>query len=234
MDNLRVEEIINFLNTYKIVDYPTILKFFNGQYSQIERLLLHKNEQVAVIVTGPIASGKSTMVYNIINSHLFGDMEFKSTDTYLELSGVNFSEQQKKIYEYYKSLCYEKIESAVKQGHSFIWETVISKEEKFKWIDYIKANGYKIIGIYIGNDNIELNIDRAQCREKQGKWHVGEDKIISRYDICMSNLKRFSKAVDEAIIVDTTNNNAHLAAYCDKGKLIYKDSISCMWVNQYM
>ena len=234
MVSSRVEEIISFLNEYTIVGYSTMLQFFNGYYSQIERLFAENDEPIAIIVTGPIASGKSTMVYNLINSHLFGNLDFKSTDAYMEYNGIIMSSDRKDYYDKYKALCYKEIENAIKNKYSFIWETVISKEEKFKWIDIIKNNNYKIIGVYIGNDNINLNIDRARFRENYGKWHVDDKKIISRYNICMKNLRRFSKLTDETIIVDTTNNNACLAAYCEEGNVIYKDNSSCNWINKYI
>jgi len=93
-------------------------------------------------------------------------------------------------------------EDLISQGVSFCFETVFSHESKIDFIARAKANGYKIILVYIHLSDSSLNEARVKQRVSEGGHSVPREKIHTRIPRTMKHIKTALFIVDEARILD--------------------------------
>lgn len=98
-------------------------------------------------------------------------------------------------------------EDLISQGVSFCFETVFSHESKIDFIAQAKANGYKIILVYIHLFDSSLNEARVKQRVSEGGHDVTTEKIHSRIPRTMKNIKTALSIVDEARILDNSSKD---------------------------
>ena len=98
-------------------------------------------------------------------------------------------------------------EDLISQGVSFCFETVFSHESKIDFIAQAKANGYKIILVYIHLFDSSLNEARVNQRVSEGGHSVPPDKIHSRIRRTMKHIKTALSIVDEARILDNSSRD---------------------------
>lgn len=98
-------------------------------------------------------------------------------------------------------------EDLISQGVSFCFETVFSHASKIDFIARAKANGYKIIFVYIHLFDSRLNEARVKQRVSQGGHGVPIEKIHSRIPRTMKYVKKALSIVDEARILDNSSRN---------------------------
>lgn len=95
-------------------------------------------------------------------------------------------------------------EGLISQGISFCFETVFSHESKIDFLAQAKANGYKIILIYIHLSDPGLNEARVKQRVSEGGHNVPIEKIYSRIPRTMKLIRTALSLVDEARILDNS------------------------------
>ena len=98
-------------------------------------------------------------------------------------------------------------EDLISQGVSFCFETVFSHESKIDFLAQAKANGYKIILVYIHLFDSSLNEARVKQRVSEGGHSVPTEKIHSRIPRTMKNIKTALSLVDEARILDNSSKD---------------------------
>ena len=98
-------------------------------------------------------------------------------------------------------------EDLISQGVSFCFETVFSHESKIDFIAQAKANGYKIILVYIHLFDSSLNEARVKQRVSEGGHDVTTEKIHARIPRTMKNIKTALSIVDEARILDNSSKD---------------------------
>ncbi len=98
-------------------------------------------------------------------------------------------------------------EDLISQGVSFCFETVFSHESKIDFLAQAKANGYKIILVYIHLFNSSLNEARVRQRVSEGGHNVPAEKIHSRIPRTMKQIKTALSIVDEARILDNSSKD---------------------------
>jgi predicted ABC-type ATPase len=98
-------------------------------------------------------------------------------------------------------------EDLISQGVSFCFETVFSHESKIDFLAQAKANGYKIILIYIHLFDSSLNEARVRQRVSEGGHNVPAEKIHSRIPRTMKQIKTALSIVDEARILDNSSKD---------------------------
>lgn len=97
------------------------------------------------------------------------------------------------------------IEDLISQGFSFCFETVFSHQSKIDIVARAKAQGYKIILVYIHLYSPSLNEARVKQRVSEGGHNVPVEKIHSRIPRTIKNIKTALSIVDEAIILDNSS-----------------------------
>lgn len=95
-------------------------------------------------------------------------------------------------------------EDLISQGVSFCFETVFSHKSKIDFIAQAKANGYKIILVYIHLIDSSLNEARVKQRVLEGGHSVPIEKIHSRIPRTMKHIKIALPIVDKARILDNS------------------------------
>jgi len=95
-------------------------------------------------------------------------------------------------------------EDLILQGVSFCFETVFSHESKIDFLAQAKANGYKIILVYVHLFDASLNEARVKQRVSEGGHNVPTEKIHSRIPRTMQFIKTALSIVDEARILDNS------------------------------
>ncbi|MFZ0131681.1 MAG: zeta toxin family protein [Desulfobacterales bacterium] len=98
-------------------------------------------------------------------------------------------------------------EDLISQGVSFCVETVFSHESKIDFVAQAKANGYKIILVYIHLFDSSLNEARVQQRVAEGGHSVPAEKIHARIPRTMKHIKTALSIVDEARILDNSSRD---------------------------
>lgn len=98
-------------------------------------------------------------------------------------------------------------EDLIAQGVSFCFETVFSHESKIDFIAQAKANGYKIILIYIHLFDSSLNEARVKQRVSEGGHSVPTEKIHARIPRAIKHIKTALALVDEARILDNSSRD---------------------------
>ena len=98
-------------------------------------------------------------------------------------------------------------EDLLSQGVSFCFETVFSHESKIDFLAQAKANGYKIILVYIHLFDSSLNEARVNQRVSEGGHNVPTEKIHSRIPRTMKNIKTALSIVDEARVLDNSSKD---------------------------
>jgi len=93
----------------------------------------------------------------------------------------------------------------LQQGRTFCFETVFSHKSKIDFLAQAKANGYKIILVYIHLFDSSLNEARVKQRVSEGGHSVPTEKIHSRIPRTMQLIKTALSIVDEARILDNSS-----------------------------
>lgn len=184
------------------------------------------------IVSGGIASGKSTFASKIFTSDYFKEIEFVSADVYARTlfnvsCDIKFNHKLAKKYMAYKQ------KKLIAKNVDFVWEVVPSKTEKLDFIHECKTkHNYDIVIFFVGTANINLNLARSSHRVNQGAEPVYVDKIRSRYQICMNNLFYLFTLASKMYIFDNSDELKLLA--CKDGSTLYVFNKGVGWLNDYL
>ncbi len=109
---------------------------------------------------------------------------------------------------YYAATVAAKIrEDLITQGISFCFETVFSHESKIDFVAQAKANGYRIILVFIHLGDSNLNEARVRQRVSEGGHNVPAEKIHSRIPRTIKHIKTALSIVDEVRILDNSSRD---------------------------
>ena len=98
-------------------------------------------------------------------------------------------------------------EDLIAQGISFCFETVFSHESKIDFLARAKANGYKIILVFIHLCDSSLNEARVKQRIAEGGHGVPPDKIHTRIPRTLKHIQTALSLVDDARILDNSSRD---------------------------
>ncbi len=146
---------------------------------------------MVLIIAGPNGSGKSTF------TQYFEKIgEYTNADDVVAVTGMDNIEAarwvDKKRYE------------AIAKKKDFTFETVLSSEYKLNILRKAKAEGYFIKCIFVLTINPHVNVARVQSRVAQGGHDVEKEKIISRYEKSLKNIKELLEICDILHVYDNT------------------------------
>lgn len=161
-----------------------------------------KNKSI-YIISGGIAAGKSTLSYNFINHFNLENLPFVSTDVYYSKFFLN-DDQFEKYYDKARKFTDERLELYIKNEESFVWETVLSKDKKRKFIEKCKNEGYEIVCLFVGLNNAEEAIKRSKARHLEGDHFVAEEFISDRHKKSIEALKWISNLADTLVVFDNS------------------------------
>jgi predicted ABC-type ATPase len=113
----------------------------------------------------------------------------------------------------------------IASGESFTFETVMSGSDKLDVLRLAKRRRYRTYLYYVCTDDISINRARIANRVKQGGHAVPLDKLSSRYDRSLEQLRAAIKLVDRVYAFDNSGKEHRLIATCESGRVaeLYED-----------
>lgn len=126
------------------------------------------------MVAGPNGSGKTTLIETLRASpEISLPPLYINADDLSREDGLGARAAQK--------LAASRRRQAIADGHSFLYETVMSHPSKIAELQAAAAAGYAITVVFIATDNPEINIQRVALRVAAGGHDVPRDRIRARH-----------------------------------------------------
>ena len=100
--------------------------------------------------------------------------------------------------------CSDLREQCLAQKKSFVFETVMSAEDKIDFIIRAKEAGFFIRLFFISTTHPSINAARIANRVMKGGHEVPISKIISRYYKSIENCKLIASVVDRLYVYDNS------------------------------
>ena len=160
----------------------------------------HKPE--LIIIAGPNGSGKTSITQKFLHH------EWAEGTTYINPDQVakdmfgdwNDSEAVLKAANY----CSDLREQCLRDKKGFVFETVLSAQDKIDFVIRAKQAGFFIRIFFISTSNPAINASRIAKRVMEGGHDVPITKIISRYNKSIQNCKTVASIVDRLYVYDNS------------------------------
>ena len=172
-----------------------------------------------IVIAGPNGSGKTSVTRKFLHHEWAeGTLYINPDEVANDVFGDwNSTDAVMKAAKY----CTELRERCLRKRTSFVFETVMSSDEKVDFIFKAKQAGFFIRLFYISTSHPSINAARIANRVMKGGHDVPITKIISRYYKSIENCKLVSTVVDRLYVYDnsTDGQDATLQFRLVDGKL---------------
>lgn len=145
-----------------------------------------------LVFAGPNGSGKSTFkdYFECIGT-------YTNADDVAAATGMSNEEA---------ALLVDKMRyTSIEKRENFTFETVLSSHYKLDILKKAKAEGYFIKCVFVLTVDSSVNVARVKARVANGGHDVAEDKIRSRYDKSLGNIKELMTLCDIMHVYDNTD-----------------------------
>lgn len=172
-----------------------------------------------IVIAGPNGSGKTSVTRKFLHHEWAeGTLYINPDEVANDVFGDwNSTDAVMKAAKY----CTELRERCLRERTSFVFETVMSSDEKVDFIFKAKQAGFFIRLFYISTSHPSINAARIANRVMKGGHDVPITKIISRYYKSITKCKLVSSIVDRLYVYDnsTDGQDATLLFRLVDGKL---------------
>lgn len=188
----ELRNIKNFINSIDVFNEREVQNFLKEQCFSLEDFNLDilcnslpmSNE--IYIITGGIAVGKSTIACNFIRNYDLFSVPFISSNVLYNLKFAN-KEFSIRDYNRIRDMVNNQLYVCREGKISFVWETVLSKKEKIKYLESCKKFGYNIHCIFVMVENYNVAIHRAKTRNINN-YRIKNSFIKDRYNKSIKSL----------------------------------------------
>ena len=155
-----------------------------------------------IIIAGPNGSGKTSVTKRFLHHEWAqGTIYINPDEVAQQMFGDwNSHENVLKAAKY----CAEWREQCLQEKKSFVFETVMSTDEKVEFILRAKRSGYFIRLFFIATEAPTINASRIAGRVMEGGHDVPISKIISRYYKSIQNCRFVAEKVDRLYVYDNS------------------------------
>lgn len=158
-----------------------------------------------IVIAGPNGSGKTSVTQKFLHHEWAEGTIYINPD---EVAKEKFGDwNSKEAVLNAANYCAEWREQCLKDGISFVFETVFSAVDKIEFILRAKQAGFFIRLFFIATSNPAINASRIAHRVMKGGHDVPITKIISRYYKSIENCKIVASIVDRLYIYDNSIDN---------------------------
>lgn len=155
-----------------------------------------------IIIAGPNGSGKTSVTQKFLHHEWAEGTLYINPDEIAKnvFGDWNSKESIIKAANY----CSDLREQCLAQKKSFVFETVMSAEDKIDFIIRAKEAGFFIRLFFISTTHPSINAARIANRVMKGGHEVPISKIISRYYKSIENCKLIASVVDRLYVYDNS------------------------------
>lgn len=155
-----------------------------------------------IIIAGPNGSGKTSVTKRFLHHEwVEGTLYINPDEIAKDIFGDwNSHEAVLKAANYSAELR----EKCLKEHKSFVFETVMSADDKIDFIIRAKQEGFFIRLFFISTKHPSINASRIANRVMKGGHDVPITKIISRYYKSIENCKMVTPIVDRLYVYDNS------------------------------
>jgi predicted ABC-type ATPase len=97
----------------------------------------------------------------------------------------------------------------VRTGKNFAVETTLSGKNYLQMMLDARARRFEIVLVYIGTENVEINLARIRSRVLRGGHNVPEQDVRRRYQRSLANLPLAIERADRTILFDNSAEQGH-------------------------
>jgi predicted ABC-type ATPase len=144
-----------------------------------------------LVLAGPNGSGKTT-----ITQYFEKVGEYTNADDVVASTGMSNEDAARFVD--------KKRYDAILEKRDFTFETVLSSDYKLEILRKAKEEGYFIKCVFVLTVDPIINVARVEARVAQGGHNVARDKIISRYEKSLANIKELLEICDILHVYDNT------------------------------
>ena len=174
---------------------------------------------VLIVIAGPNGSGKTSTTRLVIKHEWAEHCAYINPDEIAQtmFGDWNNANAVRQAVEY----CEQWREQLLREHKDFIFETVLSSDEKVDFLKRAKEEGYFIRIFFICTETPAINASRIAKRVMEGGHDVPIAKIITRYQKAIKNAIRVTGLVDRAYFYDNSadNQDARILFRTVNGKL---------------
>ncbi len=156
---------------------------------------------ILCVIAGPNGSGKTSTTEKLLANQWTSDCLYINPDNIAQEQFGDWNSQEAvlKAAQEATRLRYQ----CLKEGKSFVFETVFSSPEKLDFLRKAKDAGF----FYVCTENPEINVLRIAQRYLNGGHEVPISKVISRYYKSLALAAQAIDFVNRAYIYDNSRNN---------------------------
>jgi predicted ABC-type ATPase len=157
---------------------------------------------VLIVIAGPNGSGKTSITNKILQHKWVEGCTYINPDIIAQEQFGDWNSQEAitKAVKYASDLR----EKCLSEQTNFIFETVLSAEDKLEFLKRAKDNGYFIRLFFVCTNHPSINASRIARRVMEGGHDVPISKIISRYSKSIVNCAVISELVDRLYVYDNS------------------------------
>lgn len=160
----------------------------------------HKPE--LIIIAGPNGSGKTSVTKKFLHHEWADGTTYINPDEVANNLFGDWNSQEAIINA--ANYCAKWRECCLREKKSFVFETVMSAEDKIDFILRAKELGFFIRLFFISTNSPTINAARIADRVMKGGHDVPISKIVSRYYKSIENCKTISSIVDRLYVYDNS------------------------------
>ena len=97
----------------------------------------------------------------------------------------------------------------LEQGQSFTIETTLAGKNYLEMMRRARILGFEIVLVYIGTENVEINLSRIAQRVLRGGHNVPETDVRRRYGRSLQNLPVAVRLADHALLFDNSTEQGY-------------------------
>ena len=157
-----------------------------------------------IIIAGPNGSGKTSVTQKFLHHEWAEGTIYINPDEVAKDKFGDWNSREAIISA--ANYCAEWREQCLAERKSFVFETVMSAEDKIDFIIRAKEAGFFVRLFFISTSHPSINAARIAGRVMEGGHDVPIPKIVSRYYKSIENCKTVAPIVDRLYVYDNSVN----------------------------
>lgn len=173
-----------------------------------------------IIIAGPNGSGKTSVTQKFLHHEWAEGTIYINPDEIAKDKFGDWNSRESIIKA--ANYCAEWRELCLVEKKSFVFETVMSAEDKIDFIIRAKQAGFFIRLFFISTSHPSINASRIARRVMEGGHDVPIAKIVSRYYKSIENCRTVASVVDRLYVYDNSvdGQDAKIQFRLTNGKLV--------------